>query len=697
MLTLHIVCAALSLNLLVAFVPPMPRPVSLDDAGFEGDLRAHWRVPVVGTGVASPDAASHSGRRSVCMRAQGGRAVVELSARQLVPVTPGQGFKVCGWIRTQDCQGKVYFALAGYKDGRRVAEVASSQPLRGTTPGWVFRWAASQVPVNGMVTHVGVVLRAQLTSGTAWFDDIALYSLPPDRPLYTGPPTPPPRGQVRAADGHLVDARGRRVRLWGINCVDAPSRTYREIAFIAHRIRQMGFNAVRLHLDDSRLIDTEATNPDGEKTSLVFRTSRRGDGSLLDRWDYFVYCCEREGLYLYMTFDRFGAKFAPGDYHVLPSAGAEDEAAWKKAVVELQPEHADEHAYYVDARLGEAQARYVAGLLNHRNAYTGRRIADDPLVALYELTNENHFPEWMLRGGFRKWPEYFQKVLQNRWNAWLRGRYAETSALRRAWGKLRPGESLEKRTVRVAPTLPESREYPPARLADFHRFVYDLLVGYSRRLESIIRSSGQCAAIAPVSWDTIHEHKHKWYYPCSFGGLMTVGVYVHGPVEPDRRARRIRPDFRGFYNLSNASVLGKPTVIYETNTVKPDYWRADYPLLIATFASTHDWDGVFWYNWADGTVRDEFDADTYWASGLRYWARTHAWHGVVTSTDEVLLSSMRLAGTIFLNFAVPPTRDPVIVTVGSNDLLGPACGWATLTSHSPPMRRGHGSADMLRT
>ena len=31
------------------------------------------------------------------------------------------------------------------------------------------------------------------------------------------------------------------------------------------------------------------------------------------------------------------------------------------------------------------------------------------------------------------------------------------------------------------------------------------------------------------------------------------------------------------------ALRGKPTVIYETNTLKPDYWRADYPMIISAF------------------------------------------------------------------------------------------------------------------
>lgn len=689
------------------FSVPSPIRVPLPNSGFEDPLAGSWRVTGDGAAFVERDESIvHSGRASVRVSGAKGTARVFLASPHLIPARPGETYKLAAFTRTAGSSGETYLGLEGYRGTAHVATLAQKRIPTSTTPGWIYLWLVASVPEDASVTHLGIQLRSENNEGSVWFDDLALYRLPPDEPVVTGPPPRPAHGQVLAQGGHLVGEDGRRIRLWGINCPDEPGRTYREITFIAHRIKQMGFNAVRMHIYDHRFIDTEAVNDRGERTSLVFRKYTRGDGSLLDKLDYFIYCCEREGLYLYMTFDRLSPQsaFGPGDYDVLPAQSDEDRRAWQQALEQLQTGRCDEHVYYVDPRLGEAQARYVRQILDHRNAYTGLRVADDPYVALYELTNENHFPEWMLQGGFRKWPEYFQGVLQSRWNKWLEERYKSDEQLQTAWGRLGPGESISRGSVKLAPVLSEAAEYPPERLADVHRFIYDLFTGYSRRLESIIRTAGKCSSRAPVSWDTLHEHKHKWYYPCSLADLMTVGVYLSGPALPDREARRVHPQFREFYNLSHASVLGKPTVVYETNTLKPDYWRADYPIWVSAFASTHDWDGVFWYTWADGTVPDEFDADTYWATGLRYAATTHAWHGIVTSTDEVLLASLRLAGLLFVNRAIPPTAEPVVITVGARDLLGPALWTGDVDVPFPddapgPYKRGYAQAltDFLYT
>jgi len=687
------------------FKPPARVAMPLPDAGFEEADDAAWElVGDDGGDLRRDNETAHSGRASVRVGATRGEAGFFLDRKRLIPVRADETFKLAAWVRTDGATGKSYLSLDGYADGNYLRMLGQSGSLKGTTPGWVYRWAVATVPEDGRISHIRPALRSEGNSGTAWFDDVRLWRLPPDEPVTTDPPPAPLFGQITSDEGHLVGSDGNRVRFWGVNAVDEPGRTYREITHIVHRIRRTGFNAVRLHLYDIRFIDTDAKNENGERTSVVFRKATRGDGSLLDKLDYFIYCCEREGLYLYLTLDRLRVKFAPGDYDVLPSDGPEDEKAWKEAVEQLQPSRADEHAYYVDPRLAEAQARYVRQLLDHRNAYTGTRIADDRYVALYELTNENHFPEWMLRGEFHKWPDYFQRVLQERWNQWLRERYGDDQKLQTAWGGLGKGESVGNATVELAPSLGQAKDYPSKRLADVHRFVYELFINYSQRLERIIRDAGHSSANAPVSWDTLHEHKHKWYYPCSLANLVTVGTYTHGGTEPRRETCVLTRPPKALYNLSHASVLGKPMVVYETNTLKPDWWRAVYPMWIAAFASTHDWDGIFWYTWGDGTVPDQFDDDTYSATGLRYASVGHQWHGIVISTDEVLLASLRAAGEIFRGCHIPSSADPIIVTIGARDLLGPRLWLGDIDvpypeDAPPPWKRAFalGATDFLHT
>ncbi len=650
--------------------------VSLRNAGFERDWRDGWELAREATGdVAWDTAVAHAGRGSLRLAHTGGKTALLSAARELIAVRPGETLKLSAFVRLQDATGETYLSLQGYRAGQFVKILGQTQPTFGDTAGgWQYRVLVADVPGNGEITHLRIGLHSDNNSGQAWLDDVRLQRVPPNRPVVTGPPPPPPYGKLRVSGGHFVGAEGRRVRLWGVNVYEETLRSYREQRHIARRIRQMGFNAVRIWWHDRAIVDTEARTARGETTSLIFRQSAPGDGSELDRMDYFVYCAEREGLYLYMSLDRMTqGVFGPGDYDVLPSAGPEDEKAWKAAVAELQPPGSttNEHVVYVDPRLGEAHARYVAHVISRRNPYTGRVYAEDPYVVLWEETNENPTPQLLLTGGFRQWPRYFQDVLKRRWNEWLRAKYHNDAGVRRAWGELLAGESLQAGSIACAPVLSERANYPAARGEDFCAFVYDLILSYSQRLRQIIHAAGPLAAQTPVGFNTLFEHKHKMYYPASQGDVVIVGIYLQGPATLDPQKRRLRPDFYEFYNFSYATVRGKPMIVYETNTIKPDAWRADYPLLVAAHAATHDWDGVFWYTWSDGTVLHQFDDDTYQYTGLRYASVGHYWHGIVICTDEALLASLKLAGALFRGFALPPHADPVIITVGRRDLLSP--------------------------
>jgi len=670
-----------------------PRPhraaIRLPNAGFESAIDAAWTVRLGRDGVASRDAGvAHSGKASLKIRNANGAGGVFLSEDSRVAVRPGQEFRLSAWVKLEKASGETYLTLEGYEGATFRRVVGKSGVLKGTRPWWRVSIRAT-VPADSAITHLGIGLRSEHNGGAAWIDDVALERYPPNEPWLTGPPGPPPRGAIAANGGQLVDARGQRIRLWGVNLVDEVGRDYRQTEQIARRIRQMGFNAVRLHLYDVRLIDRDAKSRFGEPTSRVFRQSTRGDNSVLDRFDYAVYCLEREGLYLYLTADRRRAPFRAGDYHVLPAGSDEHRGAWQEAVAAANEKLASEHLPYIDERLGAAQEEYLLQMLAHRNPYTGRRIADDPWVALWELTNENGLVRDLLEGKHRKWHPYWQATLRRRLAEWLKAKYGSEARLKSAWGRLGEREALDNATIGVEPCTDNQADFPARRCEDVREFVYDVFVRYSRRLERVIHQAGTVSAHTPVTYDTVYQHKHGWYYAASQGSCLAVGTYMHeGPVEGRQHTALSKPPELAWYNLQFATVADKPTVIYETNVFRPCPYRAAYPLRVAALAAWHDWDAVFFYVWSNGTVLDQDDPLTYALTGLRYEAASHVWHGIVFSTDEMFLAGARLAGEAFVNFHLPVAPAPVRVTIGRKDLLRGRLWVGDIGLPIPPGTRG---------
>jgi hypothetical protein len=482
-------------------------------------------------------------------------------------------------------------------------------------------------------------------------------------------PQPDPRFVV-VRDGHFY--RGdERVRFWGVNVVDEPGRTRAEISHMARRIRRCGFNAVRMHLYDLRLIDTDRDD------TRHFRSYRKGDNSLADKFDYAVYCFKREGLSLYMTFDRARVGFKPGDYDILPDSG--DREAWGAAVLEAKTGWGAKALWYIDDRLAALHREYAANFLNHVNQYTGVAYRDEPAIAIYEISNENGFPETMLNSGWDTIPAYFRDMLRQQWNEWLRDKYGSDAGLRAAWGDLKEGESLAQGTVGLAPTYDQAKDYPESRGSDIVAFILDRYNRTNDRFVAFVRGLGEPGrgiSVAPICHDTFFQPVLQWHYSASRGDFMCGGMYFtevdSDPQNPLRPWHAPLTSPPRLYQLDTVTVADKPFVIYETNIFRPSRYRADFPMRLATYGSWQDWDGIFFYVWTDGVIKRIATDEDHARQPLEYRAASHIWHGIVFGTDEVLLSQMRVAGEVFKRFLLRPAPHPTIFTFGKDRLTSMA-------------------------
>lgn len=91
----------------------------------------------------------------------------------------------------------------------------------------------------------------------------------------------------------------KRVKFWGVHIAPGLSvANYEEIDLIVNRIKKMGFNAVGLSGTQQAFYDREAEIFQLPKT-------HQGDDSQLDRFDYSIYKCKRENIWVWLlTLDR---------------------------------------------------------------------------------------------------------------------------------------------------------------------------------------------------------------------------------------------------------------------------------------------------------------------------------------------------------------------------------------------------------
>ena len=460
---------------------------------------------------------------------------------------------------------------------------------------------------------------------------------------------------VTTKDGHL-NYGGERLRLWGT--LGGYSGT--------ERLRKMGFNAWRLWGGDPSWVKDLYT-VETVRTGEFARLNAKGDAHPLEAFDAYFASLKARDIFISAT-QLMGTipidLLSRDDSFV---AGGDDWAAWKSAVAEGK----DSLHYFalVDERLMRARRKHISNILNHKNPHTGRRYAEEEAIAIFELQNEWQAPRALLEyGAHEKWPAYFQAKFAAKWNAWLLARYRNDAALAAAWGGgsggLEAGESLAGGTVATAPKHEDRKKFSEARGGDFVRFVEELCLGYFKELEAHSRAQapkGVGVNVIPFSYDTQYRPSTPWHYVNAQADVMNFGMYFW-----DMDSALTRPP--SMYVMDSHTVAGKPTVIYETNRGRPSPYRAEYPYMLAAFASWQDWDAIFFHYWgglADGAADEE-----YLARHLMPPAESHFWNAVHHNSDPAMCSAMAAAGEIFRNGLIRPAPAPAVREAGADSIFG---------------------------
>ena len=222
--------------------------------------------------------------------------------------------------------------------------------------------------------------------------------------------------RLLADSGHFYRG-GKRVRLWGVNLsFGANLPTHEDAPYIAARLAAVGVNTVRCHhLDTSRWPRGIWNATDGKNIAP----------EALDRLDFFINQLALHGVCVNLNL-HVGR--AHSEYIGLPKTNRE----YDKISNIFTPE------------LIDAQKNYARQMLSHVNPYRGVRYADDPAVAIFEITNENSFFMWSGEETLRTLPPYYANILQKKFSAWLVKRYGSNEKLREAWaeGVQQLGEDL---------------------------------------------------------------------------------------------------------------------------------------------------------------------------------------------------------------------------------------------------------------
>jgi len=463
------------------------------------------------------------------------------------------------------------------------------------------------------------------------------------------------RGFLKTVGSHFVWQDGTRARFWGINVANTSlQESDANIVAMLHNFRAAGFNLVRLHHFDERGGIIDQTRPD----------SRHFNAARLKKLDFWIAKARENGLYVYLDLLDY-RQFKAGDK--VENAGAIGRSAKPYAVF--------------DPRLIALQKEYARALLvTHRNFYTGRAYADDPTIVMLEIYDENGL--FMRRALWRSMPSPYQAHFQTLWNDWLLAQYGTSDALRKAWTKngqsaLVQGESLEQKNIELPAmtwtpeTLkPSERIYASsARKFDGARFAAEVHTRYFADMKAFLRD--QLHIKVPLCAtgryddlpDLASQSKQLDFIGCNFyydhpywatgKPPWTVPSYYHGrnPIA-DLGEKSMAA------TLGLARVGGKPFVVREWNTCWPNTHRAAGILEAATFGAMQDVDAMILFVY-----------ETNPTARLGYFN---------VRSDPSRWGMAAMGGRIFMDGAVSPLKNRVVVPYGTLDLYTYEKPFATL-------------------
>jgi len=477
---------------------------------------------------------------------------------------------------------------------------------------------------------------------------------------------------VTVRDAHFsVD--GKRLRLWGVNLSVHHVGDYRGAEVTIQRMKRLGFNCIHLWLPKGAL------HAPG-KPYLEFRTSRKGDGSVLDLFDYIVYLCRQNGMYVSLPCLSVRLDEITEDaFDVLPGGSADERREWFEGV--RSSGKGFRQLKFVDERVAALYFAHARYFLNRVNPYTGKRYAEEECIAFYELEDGMSFLAWPPDIGNGS---YFSRRLSQHWFDFLESRFHSESEMAKAWGDLFPGESLSQRSIKLFPTR-KLEQVNPRRLADTWEFLYGLSSRFHRDHLALVRSQapkGVGINVQPIATDSlIYNRPGLMFAALSHSDFVCgTGFQTGGQLVEEegtfrwRPATTFPPPWKWHYatDASCLRVEGMPYCPVAGASRTNDPFRAMNPLIRAIWASWQDWDGVFAYWWgyfADGKpIRSDAD---YAREPLRVATPDHPSRGFEICHDEIMLAQHRTASSLFRQGLIRPAGNPPVIRIGCRALFGP--------------------------
>lgn len=428
-------------------------------------------------------------------------------------------------------------------------------------------------------------------------------------------------GRVLRKGEHFVFEKqpDQGVRFYGNNLCFTANYPDKENAIrLADQIQRFGYNVIRIHHYERALTG----NDSGAEIKL--------DPHMLDRLDFLAAELKKRGVYL--TTDLFVSRPVPAKRLWDGADGFLEMNDYKVAVL-------------INSRAFEDYKVFARMLLEHVNAYTGARWADEPALAWISLINEGN-PTL-----HRPHNPRLARELQQLWNQWARQH-----------GTTEP-KFLEQMSS-------DFGEAPGGTMASL--FLADLHARFVSRMRTFLSEQIKCKALLT----DLNCYRDTVQFQANRNDLdyADLHFYVDHPEFLERdwklpswcgnRNLLSSPEEFGGLNTALARVPGLPFALTEYNFSAPSRMRAVGGMMTGALAALQDWSLVTRFAWSHS------DRGILPPVPMGYFDLTG---------DPLHAASERAAVCLFRRGDMQPARHRIVLQVDAQSTATPA-------QHSAPWK-----------
>ncbi len=389
-------------------------------------------------------------------------------------------------------------------------------------------------------------------------------------------------GFVRADGDSFRLGNGQPVRFWAVN-TSAPSADLSkdQMDFMAARFAKLGINMVRIH---GGLFDRAGNDP----TKI--------DTARLDNYFYLINALKKQGIYVHLS------NYFPLWLTLKASDGipGTDELIGKIPFGLL----------IFEPRMQQIYKSWIRQILTTRSPYSGRTLAEETSVGLFEIQNEDSLFFWTFQpAALGRGP---RELLESRFAAWLANKYGSLGAAFAAWqGDKHPDDSataaraglygaFEMSSAGFPKQSPDRRK----RLLDQVHFLAQTQHDFYVAMRKYVRDElGAKWPVSASNWTTAPGLGFLERYTYSGVDVIDKHGYFGGKHDGNGAGWSVRnghtyQDKTAMYDPESVPfqyvrLPGHPHIQTEIAWNKPNRYIAEGEPLISAYASLQGVDGVY--------------------------------------------------------------------------------------------------------